>query len=259
MRVYDLSRPMTAGMPQSPSHPEYRHVLARRHGDLVRADGGSAASDMFILGGHVGTHVDALAHVSHEGRLHGGADASDAQAGGRFSAHGVETIAPGVCRGLLLDVPRALGVDACEAAYEVTPADLERAVFEQALDPQPGDALLVRTGWGRRWYDREAYIGHQDGVPGVGESGARWLAERRPRLVGGDSIAFERLAPGAGHALLPAHRVLLVEAGINIIETMALEEIAAAGVHAFTLVIAPLHLVGATGSPLRPLALVAND
>ena len=258
VRVYDLARPMEIGMPQSPNHPQFRLALQRRHGDAIRADGGSAASELIITGGHVGTHIDALSHVSHEGRLHGGLDAAEAQRGGRFSDLGVETIAPMVCRGWLLDVPNTLGVRACEPGYEITPDDLARTAAQHRVDPQPGDVVLVRSGWAQRWDDREAYVGHDSGVPGPGEAGARWLAALQPCAVGADSIAFERLAPGAGHALLPAHRVLLVEAGVHIIETMNLEELAHARVYEFTFILAPLPLVGATGSPVRPLALVSE-
>jgi kynurenine formamidase len=259
VRVFDLARPMAVGMPQSPNHPEFRMALVRRHGDSNRADGSSAANEILITGGHVGTHIDALSHVSQHGRLHGGVDAAAAQVGGRFSEHGVERIAPMVCRGVLLDVPAALGMEACPPAYEITPADLERTAAEQGTDPRPGGVVLVRSGWGRRWEDREAFIGRASGVPGPGADAARWLAERRPRAVGADSIAFERLAPGAGHAVLPAHVILLVEHGVHIIETLDLEGIAAAGVREFLFVLAPLPLVGATGSPVRPLAVVAGD
>ncbi|HUZ51055.1 MAG TPA: hypothetical protein VMU94_00800 [Streptosporangiaceae bacterium] len=93
----------------------------------------------------------------------------------------------------------------------------------------------------------------------MGQAGAGWLAQRGALAVGADTIAFERLAPGNGHTLLPAHRVLLVENGVYIIEALALEELAAASVHEFTFVLAPLNLVGATGSPVRPLAVVAHD
>jgi kynurenine formamidase len=257
-RVFDLARPMQPGMPQSPNHPEYRHALPRRHGDMVRADGGSAANDLIVTGGHVGTHIDALCHVSHEGKLFGGHDAQAAQVGGRFSVHGAETIAPALCRGVLLDVPRALALEACDPGYEITAADLQLAVEAQSTPLLPGDAVLVRSGWGSRWSDRDAYVGAASGVPGCGEEAAKYLVSFAPRLVGADTIAFERLAPGAGHALLPAHRVLLVEHGVNIIETMILDELAAAGVHEFTFVLAPLPLVGATGSPVRPLAVVSG-
>lgn len=258
VRTYDLARPYEIGMPQSPNHPAYWHTLPRRHGDRVREDGGSAANDHITLGTHVGTHIDALAHVSHDGLLHGGVDAAAAQVGGRFVSHGIDEVAPGLRRGLLLDVPATLGVEACEPGYEITVADLEATVERQGVAPQAGDALLVRSGWARRWPDRVAYVGHDSGVPGVGEAGGRWLADHDPAVVGADTIAFEHLAPGKGHAVLPAHRVLLVEAGINIIETMDLEAIAADEVHEFTLVLTPLPLVGATGSPLRPIAVVSD-
>lgn len=256
VRIFDLGRELFAGMPQSPNHPPFRMALQRRHGDMVRADGGSASNEMIVTGGHVGTHIDALSHVSHDGNLHGGLSAAEAQTGGRFSALGIETVEPFVCRGVLLDIPAVLGVEACEPAYEVTSADLEAAAT-RAGGINAGDVALVRTGWGRRWNDAAAYIGAQTGVPGPGEEGAKWLAATGVRAAGADTIAFEQLAAGAGHALLPAHRVLLVEHGIHIIETLALENLAASGVTEFTFILSPLKIVGGTGSPVRPLAVVS--
>ena len=90
-------------------------------------------------------------------------------------------------------------------------------------------------------------------------AGARWLADRRVHAAGADTIAFERLAPGGGHSLLPAHRVLLVESGTYIVETMNLEELAGSGIAAFTLVLVTMNLIGATGSPVRPLAVLAGE
>ena len=261
-RAIDLSRPYVIGMPQSPNHPRYWHSLPRRHGDTVRADGGSAANDVIMLGTHVGTHMDALAHVSHDGLLHGGIDASAASVGGRFRTLGIDDVTPILGRGILLDVPAATGLDACEPAHEITPEELDAALTLTGVEPAPGDVLLVRSGWGQRWEEGDAYIGKDTGVPGVGEAGARWLAAHEPAAVGADTIAFEHLAAGKGHAVLPAHRVLLVEAGINIIETMALEELAQEtarlGVWEFPMVVVPLPLVGATGSPVRPLALLQD-
>jgi kynurenine formamidase len=259
VRIIDLGRPMFNGMPQSPNHPRFLHSVPRRHGDVVRADGGSAANDLLVTGTHVGTHIDALAHVSHSGRLHGGADARMAMDGGRFMTHGVHTIAPMMCRGILLDVPAALGTDACPGGYEITAADLDACVARQGTRPERGDVVLVRSGWGRRFDDgADAYLGLASGVPGVGAGGARWLADLGILAAGADTVAFERLAPGGGHSLLPAHRVLLVEHGVYIVEALNLEELAVAGLHEFTFVLIPLNLTGATGSPVRPLAVVAD-
>ncbi len=257
--IFDLGRPMFKGMPQSANHPQFSHSLPRRHGDMVRADGGSAANDLIVTGTHVGTHIDALAHVSHDGRLFDGSDAQQSAVGGRFMDLGVHTIAPMIRRGLLLDVASTLGHEVCPPGYEITREDLDATLARQGVTPARGDVLLVRSGWGRHFDEgTEAYAGTESGVPGVGEAGARWLVEHGAFAVGADTIAFERLAPRGGHALLPAHRVLLVESGVYIIEAMSLDALATAQVYEFTFILTPLNLVGATGSPVRPLAVVLD-
>jgi kynurenine formamidase len=259
LRTYDLGRPLFTGMPQSPNHPKYTHTLPRRHGDSVRSDGGSAANDLVVMGTHVGTHIDALAHVSQDGLMYGGADAADSCLDGGYQTLGVHTIEPIIGRGVILDIPRALGIDTCEPGYEITVSDLEAAVQRQNVTIEPGDVVLIRSGWGRRFAEgTDAYVGAVTGVPGVGEAGASWLANHRITAAGADTIAFEQLVACAGHSVLPAHRVLLVESGIYIIEALDLEELADSGVSEFTLLLIPLKLVGATGSPVRPLAVVAN-
>ncbi|MDE0603237.1 MAG: cyclase family protein [bacterium] len=253
--VYDLGRTLRNGVAQSPNHPQFHHCLDRVHGDRVRADGGSAAADLLTTGCHVGTHVDALAHVSHQGQLYGGVDATEAQAGGNFAVLGIHELPPFVGRGVLLDVPGLLGVEICEGGHEITVAELENAVARQKTLIQPGDAVLVRSGWGAHFDDPERYLGTDTGVPGVGESGARWLADQGAALAGADTLAFECLPAGQGHALLPAHRVLLVEEGINIIEALDLDRLAADEVYEFVFVLSHLNIYGATGAPVRPLAL----
>jgi len=252
--TFDLSHPLDPAMPVSPNHPGFRLALLRRHGDMVRADGGSASNEMIVLGGHTGTHLDGLAHVSHDGRLHGGIDAYQAQVGGRFSKLGMETVAPFVGRGVVLDVARAGAIDVLPGATAVTAQDLERAEAAQGIDANNAIAILVRTGWAANWCDPSVYLGHDTGVPGVDISGARWLAERRPRVVGSDTMAFEQILPERGHALLPVHGALLVEHGIHIIENLDLDALAASSVREFLFVCLPLKFAGATGSPVRPIA-----
>ena len=75
--------------------------------------------------------------------------------------------------------------------------------------------------------------------------------------TGSDTTAYEQIRPGAGHSVLPVHRVLLVDAGIHIIEHLNLEHAAAEGLTTFVFAMAPLRIVGGTGSPVRPFAAVA--
>jgi kynurenine formamidase len=254
--VYDLAQPLSAETPHSPNHPPFRMSLMRRHGDMMREDGSSAANEMIFTGGHVGTHVDALAHVSYEGKIHGGVSADEAQRGGRFSTHGIDAMKPMVCRGVLLDVAGLHGTDVLPGGYGITEDDLAAAAEQAGVEVRPGDVALVRSGWARNFGDAEAFLGHEGGVPGPTEGAARWLAERGVRATGAETIAYEQIKPEVGHRLLPVHRLLLVEHGIHIIEVMNLSGLAADGVHEFVFVLAPLNITGGTGSPVRPLAVV---
>jgi kynurenine formamidase len=254
--VHDLAHGLKRGIPASPNHPPFQMSLLRRHGDLVRDDGGSAANEIIVTGGHVGTHIDALAHVSQDGKLHGGVDAAEVTSHEGFAVLGIDRFPPLLCRGVLLDVARVHGVDVLQPGYEVTVEDLERAEELAGTDVRAGDAALVRTGWSSHFDDAERFRGQADGAPGPGVAAARWLTSRSVAVTGGETIAYEVVPPGSGHRPLPVHRTLLVEAGINIIEVMDLRSLAAADVFEFAFVAAPLKLVGATGSPLRPLAVV---
>jgi kynurenine formamidase len=257
IRVVDLGRQLRVGMPQSPNHPQFWHTLPRRHGDAMRHGGGSAANDMITTGTHVGTHIDALAHVSQDGKLFGGADAVQAGIGGKYVEHGVHTIAPMVRRGILIDVPGQLGVPDFEGGHEITIAELQQALDSQGTKLRAGDVVLIRSGWGKKFADGAPYLGGESGVPGIGEAAAEWLAGHGIHAVGADTIAFERLAPGNGHSELPAHRIFLVENGVYIVEALDLEELAARRIYEFTFVLIPLNIFGATGSPVRPLAVVS--
>ncbi len=256
VKIYDLAQPLAAGIPSSPNHPGFRMALLRRHGDMVREDGSSAANELIVTGGHIGTHVDALAHVSYRGELYGGVSAAEAQSGGLFTQHGIDKMEPIICRGVLLDIAHLKGVDVLPGGYAITVQDLQSAARNANVDIQSGDVVLLRSGWARRFTDPQAFIGHDTGVPGPNEEAARWLAEAGVRATGSDTTAYEHIPPGAGHRLLPVHRLLLVEHGIHIIEIMNLEELAADQIHTFLFILAPLKIVGGTGSPVRPLAVV---
>jgi kynurenine formamidase len=255
-RVIDLSQPMFRGMPQSPNHTPFRMVLDRRHGDVISEAGGSAANDIIVTGTHAGTHIDALAHVSFKGKIFGGIDAQSVMNHMGFSKHGIDTVKPFLCRGIFLDVAKTLNKEVLGPDYEITVADLEAAQKLAGVEINEGDVVLIGTGWSKNWGDKELFQGQTLGTPGIGEAAAKWLAAKKPRACGGETIAFEHIPAGAGHRELPVHRVFLVETGIHIIETMKLTELAESGATEFLFILSPLNLQGATGSPSRPLAVL---
>jgi len=250
VHVVDLSQPLFNGAPSSPSHPGFRSALTLRHGDVDRPDGMTGAHEMFTSGGHVGTHVDALCHVAVDGRIAGGRAAQIVQ--GRHAAGGIEEFPLAVRRAVLVDVPALRGVERLDPADAVTADDLD--LVDTAIGPL--DVVLIRTGWAQLWPQPQAYVGEATGVPGLDPSGADWLADRRVSVVGSDTIALEHISPDTGHSRLPVHRILLAENGINLIEVMNLEVIR--GHDEFAFVCAPLNILGATGAPVRPLALLDN-
>lgn len=255
--TFDLEQPRTSDMPVIDSHkPGYYYALHRRHSDTYAPESSgvrSSASGMIVCMEHAGTHIDALCHQAENLTLCGGVPVKDVERNGGFTQHAVEDIPPIVGPGVLLDVPRGLGVDTLEAGYLITLDDVERCVAQQGAEIRPGDTVLVRTGNARLWHDEERYLAG----PGMDAAASAWLAEQGVFAVGADNMAWDVI----GHfdeeyrCNLPGHLILLVRHGIYIIENLQLEHLAAAGVHRFTFVCLPLKLVGATGSPVRPVAI----
>jgi kynurenine formamidase len=249
-KVYDLAQPYFIGMPHHPVHPPYLFGLVKKHGEYVTATGGSSASEALALGGHVGTHIDALCHFSRAGKLHDGGEVAQSYSGG-LERLSVDTMAPIFRRGVLLDVARQQGVDILPVDFTITPEHLDAAARDEHVEMRAGDVVLLRTGWARYWEDAARFIAQVRG-PGPGEAGARWISGKRAFAAGSDTVAFE-FVPSPN---MPVHVHLLVENGIHIIECLNLEQLAADHVYEFVFVAAPLKIRGGTGSPIRPLALV---
>ena len=246
-RVFDLEQPRYAGAPMHPAHqPGFQYFLHRHHAPGA-PEARTGASGIIVTPEHSGTHIDALAHQAENLELHGGIAVDEVQTSAGFKKLGIETMAPIVARGVLLDLAseKRLAPD-----YAITPDDLERA---QHAEIGEGDVVLIRTGYGALWSKPDEYL-HAAGVSGAG---SRWLIHKGVRAVGADNMAFDVIGPTDPDlkVTLPGHILLLVRAGVPIIENLNLEELAAAKVEEFLFVCLPLKMRGATGSPVRPIAI----
>ena len=251
-RVFDLEQMRYAGAPSHPAHaPGFNYFLHRHHARGA-PEARTSASGLVVMPEHSGTHIDALAHQAENLTLHGGVHVdSGVQTSVGFRVHGVETMAPLVGRGVLLDVA---GAQRLPFAHSITRQELESAAAHARVEVREGDVVLVRTGFGALWSEPDEYLR----AAGVSAAGTRWLVERKVKAVGADNMAWdliEGVDPELGVSL-PGHVLLLVRAGIPIIENLNLEELAAANVHEFGFVCLPLKMRGATGSPVRPIAIV---
>jgi kynurenine formamidase len=221
----------------------------KEHGEYVTATGASSASDAIALGSHVGTHIDALCHFSCGGKLHAGREIQQSYASG-LRDYSIDTIPPILRRGVFLDIAGLRG-EILSEDFEITPLHLDEAVDKQQVTVQPGDVVLLRTGWATYFEDPAKFIAKVRG-PGPGLPGAKWLSSRGVFAAGSDTVAFEKVPDNN----MPVHVHFLVDNGIHIIECLNLETLAADRVYEFTFVAAPLKLKGATGAPVRPLAIV---
>ncbi len=88
---------------------------------------------------------------------------------------------------------------------------------------------------------------------------ARWLAARGVRLTGADTATYELPPAVHGKELFPVHMLLIADHGIYLVENANLEELGASGTHVLSLIVPPLRIRGASGSPLRMLALTPRQ
>jgi kynurenine formamidase len=255
-KVYDLEQPRSLGMTMHPTHKPagYRYLLHRRHRDTdVKGPTRTGASGVIISSDHAGTHIDALCHQALNHELYGNIPiTSNAETPYGVTSLGIETVDPIVSRGILLDVARAKGVEALPKSYRITVEDLKTCLAGATVNP--GDVVLVRTGYANYWNDEEKYLQ----AAGVSVEGSEWLASFGVKAVGADNMAFEvddgSRDPKMG-VQLPCHVLLIVKNGIHIIENLNLEKLASDKISEFIFVCLPLKMVGATGSPVRPVAI----
>lgn len=253
-RVVDLEQPRFGGQPALAQHGAgLQFALHRRHEPGLGPR--TSSSGLLICSDHAGTHIDALSHQAVACQLHGQvAVTPEVQTPTGFTRHGAEEIPPLLGAGVLLDVAGVVGPLAPRQTIGV--AELEATVAARGVEIPRGAVVLVRTGYGAHWDDPPLYLD----APGLDRDASLWVAGHDPVAVGIDNARWDEggvVDPTVGFNM-PGHVLFLVEAGVYIIENLDLEELAALGASEFAFVCLPLKLQGATGSPVRPVALLAE-
>jgi kynurenine formamidase len=260
--LYDLSHEISPKAPflmpnQTPFlqsiWASWRDSIRRRRAAGATNDAGSNVERVEMTM-HVGTHIDALGHFSVGGKLYNGLNADDVVTDWGLDRLGIEHMPPMISRGVLLDVSGLDGGDFLEPGRVVAPDDLARAADAAGVAIEAGDIVLIRTGWGRFFaMNNDRYL---SGEPGIDVPAARWLTRRDVVAIGCDNMAVEVLPnPDRGIAM-PVHQHVLVEAGVHLIENLALDELARERIASFCFILLAAKFKGATGCPVRPVALV---
>ena len=202
--------------------------------------------------GQIGTQFDGFAHQMYGDSFYNCFKAGDIVTRYGYKKLGVENVGMLMTRGVLLDIAALKGIEMLPETYVVTPEDLQQALAREKLALQPGDAIIIHTGWGKlRGKDNVRY---GNASPGVGVAAGEWLVQQDPMLIAGDNCCIE-IRPSEPQRNLPVHVMMLVQHGIYLIENLELEALAAARAYEFAFVVQPLKLRGATGSTVAPVAI----
>lgn len=263
--IFDLDAGRWAGMPVLPSHPPFL-ITTYRTPRGMEADGDAPIeagregprtgfmTEVMMGSAHTGTHIDALCHITSGNEWFG--NGTESQDLGDFGPKRAEasSIPPFICRGVLLDIAGLRGVPALPAGDAITTEDIEAACERQGLSLHQGDAVLIRTGymsvWGGQIERQRAHYG-----AGIDLSAATTLADAGAVLIGADTEDLECI-PSPDGGFLPVHAALMHQQGVHIGELLYLEQLAARGVGEFLFLCLTLRVRGATGSMVRPVAIV---
>ncbi|MEP2771911.1 MAG: cyclase family protein [Fulvivirga sp.] len=265
-KTYDLSVDYFVGMPSfhALGDPGYQYWLTHTpHGTVVDNPNGlgekmnekvSYTGDAISMYTHMGTHIDALNHFGLNGKIWNGYTPEKYLGDKGWKKTGAESIPPIIARGVLLDVSAAIGP--LPKNYRITANDLRLTLQKQQVMLRQGDVVLIRTGQARFYEDANHYL---DNYPGISLDAVKWLVEEQQiMLLGADNLSLEAFPPEREDNWVPVHTYLLAEKGMMFIEQMFLENIAEDNVYEFAFIAASLKLKGASGSPMRPIAIPIN-
>ena len=285
MATYNLGELMFEGFPAAPQ------TVPRQYIQRLAVAGGQAPANAIQLGAapyapfgtnrltyleerlqttyQIATQLDGLNHVGVGEMYYNGFRLTDIVREWGTTALGNEHMGPIITRGVLIDV---IGMKVDEGAtgdyftaanggrvlrdtYRITVEDIEAGLRRAGLTAiGPGDVVLFRTGWTHLVRtDPERFVA---GEPGIYLREARYLAARRPAIVGSDTWALEVLDPAVTQgAAVPAHNVLITQHGIRINESVVTDRLAEDGVFEFVYIVTPQQALGATAGNTPPAAL----
>ena len=261
-RMYDVSHEISMNAPflvpnQTPFlmsiWASWRDSIRRRRLTGALNDAG-ANVERIEMTAHVGTHIDALGHFSKGDKLYNGLSAAETVTDWGLLKLGIEQAPPMITRGVLLDVAGLDGGAHLNPGRAIAPDELARSADAARVGIEPGDIVLIRTGWGRYFgNDNAKYLA---GEPGIDLPAAQWLTAQGVVAIGCDNMAVEVLPNPDRTLAMPVHQHALAEAGVHLIENLALNDLAHDGLHSFCFILLATKIRGATGAPVRPVALV---
>ena len=250
-QVFELGRRLESSMPLQATRQFQLHT--KRTAELAGSNRRGGNEEIVLAEiGQVGTQFDGFAHQTIGDSLYNCVKVDEVATRNGFTRMGIENIGALMTRGVLIDVAALKGVETLPDTYEITVADLQQALARQQLTLQPGDAVIVHTGWGRLWGKENGR--YMTSNPGLGAAAAEWIARQDPMLIGADNAPINVTPSPDPQLSNPVHQIALVVNGVFLLENLRLDELAAQRAYEFALIVEPLKLVGGTGSTVAPIA-----
>jgi len=263
-KTFSLAIPLDHQGPVYPGRLNPHRTMTITGADYVAGveGDGKYADDYIYMPLQGSTQWDSLAHAWYGDTLYNGVPQSairSAPGAGGATRLGIENVKDSlVGRGVLIDVLAYKG-GALPAGYVITRADLESALANQDTEVRPGDIVVVRTGITPGFYEIEERVARLQYLmapqTGLGMDVVPWIHEKRIAAVAADNLGLEALPMGEE----TLHKSLIKDLGVYLGEIWWLEELAADcaadGRYEFFLAAQPLHIPGAVGSPLNPVAI----
>jgi kynurenine formamidase len=254
--VYNLAHILEEGIPSLSFHGQFLYTTFRRHSLDLKSPGklndAGGMNTRLEMADHTGTHIDALNHISIGERLYNGYLSEEVMGTFGTIKLGIEKTPPIFTRGVLIDVASFLNEDVLDGGRAISAKEIRDCLEVNNLTVKSGDAVLVRTGWGKYWMsDNSKFLGP---VPGIDLSAAEWLEREGASIVGSDTwnVEVDPAIPAKGADAV--HQHLITKSGIRMIENLSLEEVSRNKVLEFLFVCLPLRIKGGTGSPITPIA-----
>ena len=223
-------------------------------GQTLFAYKGSYNDDVLQTWIGIGPQLDGLGHLGQEGMYYNCNHQKDFAAITGLTKLGTHQIPPLVGRAVLIDMARHYGKASLDAGQFFNENEIQAAARAQGVEIREGDVVLFHTGWtdAKLASDPKAW---GSGEPGLGESGAAWLASKNVMAVGSDTWGLEPIPPEKEGRPFFGHVILLKENGIYILETMDTGPLAKAGVKEFMVVLGQPRIRGTVQATINPVAL----
>jgi hypothetical protein len=206
--------------------------------------------------GAASTHIDSLAHTFFRGKMWNGYDTAQLVTKDKGAEKNSVLPMKGgiVTRAVLYDIARLKGVPYLAPGDRIFVEDLEAWEKKAGVRAGPGDAMVLR--WGR--YGRRARLGPDDGAAGLDNSVLPWLKRRDISLLVWETAGYSP-QPAGDLPRNAVHNFVQAILGIHVLDRADLEALSEAtasrGRWEFMLIVNPLALFNATGSPVNPIAM----